>query len=533
MLGIIYLQDGDHGEAETLFRQAIASNTKVDAYYINLVNCLRGLGKVEDALAILDKRLSHSPRNPAILNSVGVIYAEQGRFEEAIPLFRKCMKFEPKNVSHKVNLAKALRESEEIDEALAVAKHAVTSSPGTAEAQNELGLVYQVLGEMDLAGKHFLKAISLNHALTEAYSNLSACRRFTPHDREITDLFENELKTPNLPHYQSSNLHFALGKIYDDLGEWANAFRHFELANRQKHIRFNRAEFARQVNNIISVYDREFFDKFPASEQNRSSPIFITGMPRSGTTLTEQILSTSDQVIAIGEKQYIPDITRNMSADLGVTDSYPQCMNHLSRDDIINYSHSYENRALKQSDQSLRSIDKMTSNFLHLGLISLMFPNAKLIHCTRDPIDNGLSCFFQNFSNGVEFSYDLHDIAFYYHQYRKIMAHWEAVLPIPVFELNYRDLIEHQQEKIHELVNFCELDWDDKFLTPQKSKRAVYTASNWQVRQNIYSSSMDRWQNYRSYIKSFIDEINDESDTTGRPSHGKTKTGLFRKIFGK
>jgi len=238
----------------------------------------------------------------------------------------------------------------------------------------------------------------------------------------------------------------------------------------------------------------------PRASVRSDRPVFIVGMPRSGTSLIEQILASHPQVFGAGELTDIVRLPLSLHTMLGTERKYPQCLSLLTQDRIDTFAQHYLDKLASLSPDASRVIDKMPGNFMHLGFIELLFPDARIIHCMRDPLDTCLSCYFQDFSRSHPYSYDLENLGAFYNEYRKIMQHWRSVLSIPMYEIQYEELVADQEMKSRELVEFCGLEWDERCLNFHETKRYVGTASYDQVRQPMYKKSAGRWKNYENRI---------------------------------
>jgi hypothetical protein len=288
--------------------------------------------------------------------------------------------------------------------------------------------------------------------------------------------------------------HFALGKICDDQRDFATAFRHYDAANRleRRHARFDRAAHARAVDAAIKTFTTDFFASRAALGSASSRPVFIIGMPRSGTTLVEQILARHSRVFGAGELEF----WMRQYARLGVSSIV-----QLDRDRSSALAAAYL-AELEGLDASADFVtDKMPHNFLCLGLVHLVFPSARIVHCRRNPVDTCLSIYFQKFTRAHGYASDLDDLAFYYREYLRLMDHWRAVLPSAILhEVRYEDLVTHQEATSRALLAELEWTWEDRCLDFHSSDRRVATPSDWQVRQPIYRDSLDRWRRYAPYI---------------------------------
>jgi hypothetical protein len=293
------------------------------------------------------------------------------------------------------------------------------------------------------------------------------------------------LDTPALGEADAMHLHFALGKIFDDSGAFEEAFAHYREGNRIRHktSRFDAREHTSFTERVIGTFGTKFFSQRSGYGSSSELAVFIVGMPRSGTTLVEQIIASHPQAHGAGELKTLPDLSRGLGARLKSSSLYPEVVSALDRDTSRILAAEYE-LVLKQraENAAVRITDKMPLNFMHLGLIALLFPKARVIHCLRD------------------YAYDLADIGAYYRQYRRLMRHWREVLSLQSLELGYEDLVSEQGRNTQRLLEFLGLPWDERCLAFHNNPRPVQTASAWQVRQPLYKSAVNRWRNYEKYL---------------------------------
>jgi hypothetical protein len=300
-------------------------------------------------------------------------------------------------------------------------------------------------------------------------------------------------------------LNFALGKIFDDHNNYPQAFKYYAAANALKNESFNysaEADAAR-FSELIKVFNADFIQQQQHLGGGSDLPVFIVGMPRSATTLTEQIISSHPQVQAAGEVVFWGKAPVAMPLRLNTTTPYPQCVAEMLPQQASDIAAMYESTLLKivgTNNQLKHITDKMPHNFVHLGLIALLFPNAKIIHTKRDPIDTCLSIFFQNFNESHTYACSLENLGHHYRQYQRIMQHWHTVLPGRIMDINYADTVADPEYWSRKLIAHIGLEWDDACLSPHKLERSVKTASIWQVRQPIYKSSVERWRNYEEFL---------------------------------
>ena len=379
---------------------------------------------------------------------------------------------------------------------------AIRIDPEFAEAHNNLGIVYMDVGDMERAMACFREALKLNPRMAASSLNMSRARRFTAADLPEIARIEELVQEPDIPDEGRMNLHFALGKMFDDSAQYEKAFEHFLKANqyKRKRVRFNAEHYKGWSARFLDVFTREFFDQHANMGDASELPVFIVGMPRSGTTLVEQILASHPQVHGADELTTIFDITCALEQRNSGAQTYPGIISTLDASAFTWGARHYLDKLRSIDDQAVRITDKMPTNFFHLGLIAVMLPHARIIHCRRDAMDVCLSNFVQMFAEGHYYSYDLSDIAAYYRGYEQVMAHWREVLPIRMYEVQYEELIDDQERISRELVDYLGLAWDDRCLAFHETKRAVRTASNWQVRQPIYKNARKRWKNYEQSL---------------------------------
>ena len=385
--------------------------------------------------------------------------------------------------------------------------------PNNVAVRNNVGNILKNLGRMDEAIEQYQKALEIDPDHAPAYYNLSRSQ-MSQDDGDDTSRMEEMLKDESLDTNRRINLHFTLGKIYDDLGIYDKAFPHFENGNNldTRGDPFNADGHSMVINRIKAVFNKKFLSTHRGMGSESETPVFIVGIPRSGTTLAEQVLSSHPQVFGAGELAEIGGIANRLSETLGGGNIYPEAAMDLDALSAVKLAERYVGFLQGVGGEVLRVTDKMPGNFIHLGLISLLLPNAKIINCRRDPLDVSLSCYFQHFTAIMPFSRKLTDLGRYYTDYHRLMEHWHKVLPMQIMDVNYAGMIADHEGMSRKMVEFVGLDWDDACLEFYNLDRPVKTASSWQVRQPIYTSSVARWQNYEKYIgplKEIIEKIPD------------------------
>jgi len=295
-------------------------------------------------------------------------------------------------------------------------------------------------------------------------------------------------------------LYFALANNFEKKSDFNAAFSAYSKANQIKSFEYpyNANSTNQHALQLLEFFNQQFIASKNFNHLNEAAPIFIVGLPRAGSTLIESILAASDEIDAGGEVTYVPEIIAKLSSMTPKPSNYPFVLSHFSEKDYENIASEYLDRF--DINPGLRTTDKLPGNFWHIGLIKLLFPNAKIIHCKKNPLDACLSLFKQNFQQGHPYSYNLEDCADYYLTYRKIMDHWENIFPDQIFNLNYEDLVLNPNAECQKLFDYCEIQWQNSYLNQHKSRAMVRTGSALQIRVNINKNSLNRWEKYSQHL---------------------------------
>ena len=425
-------------------------------------------------------------------------YVDLRQETTAIEVLRNALQLAPDRVNVLVFLGNLYLYLQQVAEAGRVFERGMQIAPDSAAVQLGFGRVLVIRGEITSAQECFSTALAIDPTLPGVSLHLARSRRFSSNDKEIISSLEGLRSHPGMSASALSDLRFALGKVSDDCGEYVRAFEHYEAANRlvAATVNFDRAAFTRSVDLLMLSFSPTYFNVRGHSGQSADTPIFVVGMPRSGTTLVEQILASHPVVHGAGELGYIDQLTR----DIGAPVPYPRAVIGMEAELAFEFSQRYLRWTKALSQEALRIVDKMPSNFFHLGFIATLFPRAHIIHCQREPLDVCLSIYFQQFETGNEWAYDLSDIAYFHRGYVRLMDHWENVLPISIYNIHYEDLVAEPETSVRQLIEFCGLPWDSACLNFHQHTRAVLTGSNWQVRQPLYSQSVGRWKLYDPHL---------------------------------
>lgn len=513
-LGIALEEQGRLQDAAASYVQAAALRPAHYKALVNLAGVLVELGSYNDAVEACHSALRLQPAVAEASLILGRALIEMGESDEAEMRMREALHHIPGDARLLITLANALTELGRPEEARAAYDQVVQSAADDPEVCFGLGTVAQVLGTHSAALAHYARALELKRTHCQAVLGLSAARKFTDADGALIDGFEKLPEHQNLTPRDSIALHFALGKMRDDCGQYDLAFGHYKAANalKRKQVQFDREQHARYVDRLIDAFSQELIQaKAGTVALDDELPIFIIGMPRSGTTLVEQILAGHPSVKAGGELPYLRRVVRSLSAQAGNEHPYPACLRSLDATVAHQLARSYLDKLPARTSGEIRVTDKMPSNFFYAGLIAILFSRARIINCRRDPMDVCLSIFFQPFSRAHPYAFDLGDLGHYYRQYERLMAHWRAVLGERLFEVQYADLVDDPESTGRRLIDHCGLEWNERCLQFDRNGGAVKTASQWQVRQPIYKTSLQRWKHYVRHLAPLIEALQEQT----------------------
>lgn len=441
----------------------------------------------------------------------GDFLSQHHRYDEALECILRARQLAPKNLDVIDQLGKVYLGMNDTDAALDKFHAALQIEPGRLSSLLGIGRVYQELGNSDKAIEICDKITETNKNLPHGYLLKARAKKSKPNDGLAEHLLKFSTQD-NLDNEAQILTNFTLGKIYDDQNNFAEAFKYYAIGNTLKNKNLNYSPEADETkfSKLIEIFHTGTFKELQHLGVESKLPVIIVGMPRSGTTLTEQIISSHPEVIGAGEVIFWGRAPTAMPLRLGTETPFPECIREMDSKQAKDIAAMYESTLHKiaGSTTNPRHItDKMPHNFLYVGLIAMLFPNVKIIHTKRDPIDTCLSIFFQNFTDAHPYAFDLSNLGFHYKQYKRIMQHWHKVLPGRIMDINYEDTIADPEYWSRELISHIGLEWNDACLAPHKLERAVKTASHWQVRQPIYKTSVQRWKNYEQFLGPLIDAL--------------------------
>lgn len=505
--GLLLRKQDRADEAVKVFEKAIEVEPRFVEAYSNLGAVYKEQGDLVKAEEYLRKALNIDLQNSNVMNSLAAVLLNKNEDEAALALLQNAVNLSPQSVDINLNLAKVFVKLEDDEAAIETYQSVEKLSPSNINAMAGIGNLLSKQGKFDAAKKYFCKVLDLDHKSIVGRIGLISIDTPGVEDQKIKYL---ESAYPDFADSEDdkTSIAFCLGKVFEKGGDYTTAFNYLADGNRLKRASYDYTlkEDEEFFANIKEMFSAELFQNQLGSGSDDSTPIFILGMPRSGTTLTEQILSSHPQVYGAGE---LPDIRKLISQQCGAGEyrEFPKFLGQLDIGEISQMGKEYIEGLRKRDSSAERITDKMPHNFLHVGMIRLMLPNAKVIHCKRNPIDNCLSIFKQNFGGVHAYAYDQAELGGYHRLYQDLMAHWNKVMPGFMFELQYEDMVADQEGMTRKVLEFCDLPWDDSCLQFHKSERTVKTASYTQVRKKIYSDSVELWKRYEQELQPLVSAL--------------------------
>ncbi|PCJ88936.1 MAG: hypothetical protein COA54_01540 [Thiotrichaceae bacterium] len=460
---------------------------------------------LEQANFLYQQVLRSEPDNIQALNGLGLIAMQIGMLTLAVEFLTSACEIEPRNMTVNNNLALVYTRMSRYDDAIVQYFDMLELDQNNSVIYGELARLNLRQSQFDLALKYYRHAFYL---APEDPRNLHGIAQLDAKSitKDELDLVETVLDRNNLPLVNRCSLYFSLGDIYDGYALYDEAFANYSVANMCKAKRFNLAEYTKHVSSIIDTFSLDLFDKFSSTELNPSSqPVFIVGLPHSGEALVEQILASHTDVYTAGSSVLIDDFANKLLVSNENDKHTMLSINYITTDSLNDLAQFYlsnlNNLAMKNDHKIPQVItNKMQLNFTNLGLIALLFPNARIIDCRRNPIDVCLSCFFQNLSDEHDYSLDLKETALYYQQYERLMAHWQKVLPVNIHTINYETLINDTETICREVIAYAGLEWQEQCLDFYNTKRHVNMENPVQLKYGVYKSSINNWQHYEKHL---------------------------------
>jgi len=494
-------------EAEQIAKQLLQENPRDINAAILLARIAIDAGCYDDAEVILRKIVQIAPSFIEAWHDLSTALREQDKLMEAVEVLDRAIQLDSNNAASHHLHASALAMTAKPEQAALAYKRAIELNPNVPKAYLGLGHVLKTVGKQEEGIAAYRKAMQLHPNLAEAHYSLSNLKTFRFTDEEIDDM---RYRLEHEPLTDQSKVHFAfsLAKAYEDANDYDQAFEYYARANdaNRQAIAYDPVQNEVMNSNIRKVFNAALFEQYRGQVMGcqDAAPIFILGLPRSGSTLLEQILASHSQVDGTSE---LPDLSLVSSS---LTDgrprgvAYPEAVLDLSPEAITALGEQYIERTRRHRADAVHFTDKMPNNFIHIGLIQLMLPNAKIIDARRHPLDSCMGCFKQHFAKGQTFTYDLFELGEFYLEYHQMMQHWDEVLPGKVLHVQYEDVVADLETQVRRLLDFCELPFEDSCVNFHETERAVRTASSEQVRQPIYSRSVNSWQRFEKQLQPLI-----------------------------
>lgn len=488
------LAQGAYAQAVQRYQDGLQLDSRNVAARNNLGAALCELGRYREAEEQFRRAIHIRAGDPTAHSNLGTVLRWTGRMTESEMPLRRAVKLKPVYVDAQISLGTTLFLLGRLRDARDLFEKALKIAPRDVNALVGLGQIAGAEGHIVEAETLFKRALEVDAKTPSAWAGLVMLRKMTPSDRDWLKGAEETAASALAP-VEEANIRCAIGKYYDDVGDFPRAFRSYQRGNALRKMAaetYDRDAHTQQVDDLIRVCTSEALGA-RAGASNSERPVFVVGMMRSGTSLVEQIIASHPAAKGAGELQFWHEAARKHAATLRHELPSEPLRRKLAA--------AYLRDLASHSADALRVVDKATVNSDYLGLIHSVFPNARMVYLRRDPIDSCLSCYFQPFSAALNFTMDLSDLAHYYREHQRLMAHWSSVLPSEtLLDVPYAALVADQETWTRRIVDFLGLEWDERCLDFHRTDRAVLTASYWQVRQKIYKSSVGRWRNYQEFI---------------------------------
>jgi tetratricopeptide (TPR) repeat protein len=503
-LGLACLEVGRVTDAVAALQRAVASDPRYADAYFRLGIALEKLGDAHGALAAYDRATKLLPSLTEAWFRAGALVYILGHIDEAVGCFRRAAATGGRTNFGRLGKARALLIENRNQEAEQILRETLVADPRNALAYESLGNLLSEFGRFDEARAYFERAIAIAPVLAGSYYELVRCRPVTRDDDGLLQAMEAALAAPGLEAGQRQRVHLAIGKVAEDLGDYKLAMQHFDSADavRRGSSPFDSAAFSIEIDRMIARFTPEFMARALELGDNNATPVLIVGMPRSGTTLVEQIISMHPEVGAAGELNFWNErgATWLRSIPNGNEMPLPSTENRAS-EFLAKAAADYLGVLRKIAPEAERVTDKMPFNFLWAGLINWAFPRAVIIHCRRAAVDTALSIHQTHFHPTLAFPTGGAELVAYFRDYRRLTDHWRRVLPQDRFvEVDYEELTHQPEPVIRRMIAACGLAWNDACLRPENNPRAVKTPSKWQTRQPIYRTSVERWRRYEPWL---------------------------------
>lgn len=504
-LGVAFVAQGRMIDAIAHYKRAIALNPDHRNAHNNLGTALVSLLRFAEAIPHYERAIALNPGQADAHYNLGIALAGDGRIDEAILRYQKALFLKRDYAEAHNNLGNLLATQGKTEAAIGHYERALAGNPNHANSLNNLGNAYRDLGQFEKAMELYDRAIAIRPASAEAHYNRAEIKTFRRGESDL-DAMRELGRRRDLPLAKTPFVHFALAKALEDIGDYTGSFEHLRLGNEAKRsqIYYDERGTSALFQSVTKAFDAELMERLSGGGHPSEAPVFVLGMPRSGSSLIEQILASHPQIHGAGERE---DLAECLPKD------FPQSMAEMSLAEMRKIGEAYVARMVplmsgKGAEGRVRVVNKLPDNFLRIGLIKLALPNARIIHTTRNPMDTCLSCYSKLFTTGLNYTYELGELGRYFRRYSALMEHWRTVLPeASMLEVSYEDVVDDLEGQARRLVEYCGLPWDDRCLSFHTTRRTVKTASAVQVRKPLFRTSLERWRRFEAGLKPLMKEI--------------------------
>jgi Flp pilus assembly protein TadD len=501
-LALIAVQVGKLPLAADLIARALKIDSTQFSYHRAIGEIYRRLGNTLLAVSHGETAVRLMPNDYEALFNLGLAYNDSGRFGDAASTYQKVLHLKPHHSEASNNLGSCLERAGDETGAMKAYENAILGNPKNAQAHNNLGALLSARGALDEARQSFKNSIQADPHFVHAHYNLSSLKKYTKDDPHLAALEEIAARADTLPEFDRGRYWFAIGKAREDVGDTDGAFYAYAQGNhiKRRSFYYDPKDNETLTDQIVTKFTTEFFNAHAGHGCLDPTPVFIVGMPRSGSTLIEQILSSHSQVFGAGELKDLDAVIQSAKPATGPF--YVDWLKTLKPQDFQALGQSYINRLRAMDPKTPLITDKMPANFFYIGLIKLILPQAKIIHTMRHPMDSCFSNYARLFNETMHFAYDLEELGRYYNSYDRLMRHWHSVLPQgSILHVRYEDVVADLEAQARRIIAYCDLDWEESCLAFHENKRHVKTASIAQVRQPLYKNSVARWERFAKHLE--------------------------------